>query len=147
MKRKIGGCAYIIFIGIMLFTVSCKSYRNVEKLKPFMERDQEGNYVAEKEFSKIKKEEKILVELVDGKSYYMNYGSFADKILQGKVWRDFRNSGKIEPYTIEIPHDKIKNVKILRPNVGLTIGIPLGILGLTFLVTLIVVASEGFYVW
>ena len=107
-----------------------------------MERDQAGYYVAEKEFGKIKKEEKILVELVDGKRYYMYYGSFSDKILLGEVWRDFTSSVKIDRYQIEIPQEKIKNVKVLRPNPGLTIGIPLGILGVTLFITLIAIIND-----
>lgn len=142
MKRKPAFSALNLILVIMVLTISCKSYRNVEKLKPFMERDQEGYFVAEKEFSKIKKKEKILVELVDGKKYYMYYDSFPDKILCGFVWKDFRSSIKIDSYNIEIPHNKIKNLRILRPNAGLTI--PLGILGVTFLIALIVFATEGF---
>ena len=142
MKRKPAFRAINLILVLMVLTVSCKSYRNVEKLKPFMERDQGGYYVAEKEFGKIKKEEKILVELVDGKRYYLYYGSFSDKILLGEVWRDFTSSVKIDRYQIEIPQEKIKNVKVLRPNPGLTIGIPLGILGVTVFITLIAIIND-----
>jgi hypothetical protein len=143
MKNTATMSALNLFLVFMFMTAGCKSYRNVEKLKPFMERDQEGNYVAEKEFSKIKKEEKILVELVDGKNFYLRYVSFSEKILRGKVWKDDITMSEIEPYNIIIPLEEIKNVRVWRPNAALTIGIPLGIFGVTFLIALIVVATEG----
>lgn len=142
MKNKFEISGLNLILILLFLTVSCKSYRNVEKLDPTIQGNQEGYFVAESEFEKIKNEEKILVELVDGKKYYMYYGSFSDKILRGEVWKDFRSSIKIDSYNIEIPHNKIKNLRILRPNAGLTI--PLGILGVTFLIALIVFATEGF---
>jgi hypothetical protein len=65
-------------------TIGCKSYRNVEKLHPKMKKNLEGYFVAESEFEKIKKGEKILVKLTSGEKHYMYFISFEEKTLHGQ---------------------------------------------------------------
>lgn len=144
MKNKFEISGLNLILILLFLTVSCKSYRNVQKLDPKIQESQEGYFVAESEFEKIKNEEKILVELIDGKEYYMKYNSYSEKTLHGKVWKDDKTSMIInEPFDLEIPLEKIKNIRVLRPNPALTIGIPLGILGVTFLIGIILLNSEG----
>ena len=141
-KKEITGLNLILML--ILLIAGCKTYRNVEKLKPITKHNQEGYYVAESEFGKIKKEEKILVELTDGKEYYLKYISYSEKILHGKVRKDDKTSMIInEPFDLQIPLEKIKNVRVWKPNTALTIGIPLGILGVTVLIGLLLIESEG----
>lgn len=137
MKRKFEAKGLNLILIFFLLTVSCKSYRNVEKLQPKMKKNLEGYFIAESEFEKIKKGEKILVKLTSGEKYYMLYGSFEEKILHGEVWVDYSAQGNINPYSLEIPLEKIYKVEVLRFNPGLTIGIPVGIL-VGFYLTIII---------
>ena len=82
--------------------------------------------------------------LTDGKEFFLRYVSFSEKILHGKVWKDDKTSMIInEPFDLQIPLEKIKNVRVWKPNTALTIGIPLGILGVTVLIGLLLIESEG----
>ncbi|MCL6257487.1 hypothetical protein M3O96_00185 [Aquiflexum sp. TKW24L] len=114
MKNKFVISRLNLILIFFILTVSCKSYRNVEKLDPKTCKNQEGFFVAESEFDKIKEGEKILVKLTTGEKYYMLYGSFEEKILSGKVWVDYKVAGNTEPYNLDIPLEKILKVQVLR---------------------------------
>jgi hypothetical protein len=121
--------AKVLILIFFILTVSCKSYRNVERLHPKMERNLEGYFIAESEFEKIKKGEKILVKLTSGEKHYMYFASFEEKILRGQVWVVYGPRVKINPSNLEIPLEKIYKIKVLRFDPVLTIGIPVGLLG------------------
>ncbi|MCH6235243.1 hypothetical protein [Cognataquiflexum rubidum] len=114
MKRKPTENSLNLIFVLIILTLSCKSYRNVEKLEPKSKVNQEGYFVAESEFNKIKKGEKILVKLISGEKYYMYYGSFEEKILRGEVWAGHSALGNTEPYDLDIPFEKILKVQVLR---------------------------------
>ncbi|MCH6235242.1 hypothetical protein [Cognataquiflexum rubidum] len=141
MKRKFEANGLNLILIFLLLTVSCKSYRNVEKLQPKMKKNLEGYFVAESEFEKIKKGEKILVKLTSGEKHYMYYASFEEKILRGQVWVVYGPRVKINPSNLEIPLEKIYKIKVLRFDPGLTIGIPVGIL-VGFYIAMIISYSQ-----
>jgi len=133
-----------LIIVLFCLSVGCKSYRDIEDIKPKSERPTEGYFVKESGLDKINKGEKILVELVSGEKFYMNYLSFSNNVLYGTVWKYQKASVKVEPFDHGIPFGEIKFVKVWRNDFWLTSTIPLSAFILFSIISLIVLANSEF---
>jgi hypothetical protein len=141
-RYDIRGLNLIIVLFCLL--LGCKSYRDIEDIKPKSKRPNEGYFVKESGLDKINKGEKILVELVSGEKFYMNYLSFSNNVLYGTVWKYQNASVKVEPFDHGIPLAEIKLVKVWRNDFWLTLSIPLSAFVLFSIISLIVLANSEF---
>lgn len=147
MKNKFEISGLNLILILLFLTVSCKSYRNVEKLQPKINGSQEEYFVAESEFEKIKTGEKILVELVSGKKYYMKYGSISENVLNGKVWKVDATSWKYHPFDMAIPFEEIKKVYVRRTDYLLTSVVSVGSSFIIIIITYVIAVSNDGFGW
>jgi hypothetical protein len=124
-----------VLIGLLLF--SCKTYRNVDNIRPYNDRSLRRDGISLADMEKLNPGDLLSVRMMDGKSHRFAYVQTLDSIVYGTFGRD-KN-----PKTIEIPLEQIKDVRVKRINWYLTSTIPLQVLAGVLLGIMIAVGSTG----
>jgi hypothetical protein len=121
----------------LLLMFSCKTYRNVENIRPSSEGSSRDEGVSLKEMEKLNPGDQLAVRMIDGKSHRFVYVQTLDGVVYGTYGRD-KNLR-----TIEIPLAEIKDVKVKRINWYLTSTIPIQVLAAFFLGFMIALGSAA----
>jgi hypothetical protein len=124
-----------ILIGLLLF--SCKTYRNVENIRPYNDRSHRQDGISLEDMDKLNAGDLLAVRMMDGKSHRFAYVQTLDGRVYGTYGRD-KN-----PKNIEIPLEEIKDIRVKRINWYLTSTIPLQVLAGVLLGIMIAVGSTG----
>ena len=124
------------FLLLSLF-FSCKTYRNVENIRPYTDRTERLDGIAPEEMDKLNPGDQLAIRMLDGKSHRFTYVQTLDGIVYGTYGRD-KN-----PKSIEIPLAEVQDVRVKRINWYLTSTIPLQVLGAVLLGIMIAVGSTG----
>ncbi|WP_026950099.1 hypothetical protein [Algoriphagus mannitolivorans] len=137
----------VLGTAILGIIFSCKTYRNVENLKPAVSKEiQEGPFVKES-LSKLNEGDKVIVYLITGEKYYLNYKQINGKDLVGIIGK--LNKEKIEPnQRLEIPIDHIEKVYVYRFSAAATTPVVLiSALGIFVGIVAIIWSSGGGFGW
>lgn len=125
----------LFFLGV-LFLIGCKTYQNLEDIKPRYSGEANYGELAISDFSKLNPGDELIIQTKKGDQYFMDFRQMKDgPILVGEAW-SFNLKEIDSPVIVEIPISEIANVEVKRINTPLTIFLPVLVGGALFLVIL-----------
>lgn len=131
-----------LFLFLILVFSSCKTYRNVENLKPKTSKDKTEVRIDRTSIDKLIPGDEIIVNTVEGFTYNMIFRIRDGIYLVGNVQKV--NSEKLpKPEALRIPIEEIETLKVKRVSpAATTVAGVLGAAALFFVGLMIVLATS-----
>jgi hypothetical protein len=138
-----------LVVGLLLLILfpSCKTYRNVENLKPSIPLAQRTEVFDITSLEKLIEGDRIIIQSKNNKLYHAYFKLVQGEMLMGTLWKE--DSKKLySPQAFQLQLSKIEHLKVLRVSAAATIPVVI-ISAMGILVGIVVIAwsSGGGFGW
>lgn len=117
---------YCMFILLVFCFFNCKTYQNVDWIKPKLPKEERSVSFEPKQISRIKEGDSLMVIASNSKKYYLIYSESVNDSIQGLFWK-FENQTFEFPRSRRIAFSEIEELRVRKFNLGTTLGVGIGV--------------------